>query len=128
MLTLDPENSFHAWTTCCNTHLYEREEDFPDGYALRPDRVVDFMHLDDTVGKVPATVYTGRDGVTWELYIGTAIAAKMEMIATAIISSTRVKPRVVYSGSLMINSGMRVVRRACRSKSRDSLSSRERAE
>ena len=74
MFTLDPENPFHAWTTCCDTHLYEREQDFPAGYALRPNRTVAFARLDDTVKQVPATVYTDNRGAEWELYIGTAIA------------------------------------------------------
>ena len=74
MLALDPENPFHARTTCCDTHFYEREEDYPDDYALRPGRTVAFVHLDDTVKKVAATVHTDQSGVEWELYLGTTIA------------------------------------------------------
>jgi len=76
MFTLDPENPFHAWTTCCTTHLYEREKDYPADYGLRPNRITEFTHLDDTVKRVPATVYTDDRGVEWELYIGTTIAHK----------------------------------------------------
>jgi len=70
----DPDNPYHAVTQCCRKHLYGREQDFPPDYDLRPDHTVEFVHLDDTVKKVPACVYTDKAGVQWQLFISTLFA------------------------------------------------------
>ncbi len=76
MFEWDPDNPFHAWTICCKQDLYEREADYPADYALRPNHIARFTHLDETVKQVPATIYTNSSGVKWELYIGPTIAHK----------------------------------------------------
>jgi len=70
-LRYDPKNPYHATTSCCGTELYGREQDFPADYALKPSDVVEFLHLDETMVRVPCTVYKDEDGVEWELFIKT---------------------------------------------------------
>jgi len=65
----DSANPYHAVTVCCKTHLYGR--DYPADYPLKPNSVARFHHLDDTVKEVPCTLYRDRDGVVWQLFIGT---------------------------------------------------------
>ncbi len=70
-LSWDQANAYHATTTCCRTELYGRERDCPANYPLRPNATVTFDHLDGTQVSVPCTVYRDRDGVEWELFLGT---------------------------------------------------------
>jgi len=82
----DPQNPYHAVTKCCGKHLYVREQDFPADYDLRPDTTVRFPHLDDTVKEVPATAYTDKDGVVWQLYISTIFAnRRWEQLNAAVV-------------------------------------------
>lgn len=69
--TLDRDNPYHAVTDCCDTHLYGRQEDYPDGYRLKATETVAFPHLDGTKVEVPCTVYRDKDGVVWELFVKT---------------------------------------------------------
>jgi len=71
---LDPRNAFHATTSCCGQDLYEREEDMPDDYRLRPNSTAEFLHLDGTVKEVPAYEFTDEDGVKWQIFPGTIAA------------------------------------------------------
>ena len=70
----DAKNPYRTTTRCCGKHLYLREQDFPPDYDLRPDSTVSFVHLDDTVKEVPASTYTDKDGVEWQLFISTLFA------------------------------------------------------
>ena len=70
-LAHDPRNPYHATTNCCRTELYGRERDFPPKYALKPNAVASFLHMDDTWAEVPCTVYRESKGVEWELFIRT---------------------------------------------------------
>lgn len=72
----DSANPYHAVTVCCKTHLYGREQDFPADYALKPNSAARFPHLDGTVKEVPCTLYRDRDGVVWQLFIGTLFAQR----------------------------------------------------
>ena len=70
----DSDNPYHTVTNCCGKHLYAREQDFPPDYDLRPGSTVKFLHLDNTVKEVPASTYTDKDGVEWQLFISTLFA------------------------------------------------------
>lgn len=71
-LAFDPKNPYgHATTNCCRTDLYATAKDWPAAYALKPDSVVKFLHLDDTWVEVPCTIYRDKEGVEWELFIKT---------------------------------------------------------
>ncbi len=70
-LVFDRENDWHGTTSCCKTELYGRAQDAPGGYQLHATEEVGFLHLDDTVAKVPCTIYTDQDGVVWELFVKT---------------------------------------------------------
>ncbi len=71
---LDPDNPFHATTACCGQDLYEREQDMPDDYKLRPNSSAEFVHLDGTVKAVPAYEFTDKQGVKWQIFPGTLVA------------------------------------------------------
>ena len=76
-LTFDDANPFdHATTTCCHTELYADEKDFPSDYQLKPESTIRFLHLDEKWVEVPCTLYRDRDGVVWELFIGTRVDHK----------------------------------------------------
>lgn len=71
-LAFDDAKPFdHATTTCCHTELYADEKDFPSDYQLKPDSTARFLHLDEKCLEVPCTLYHDKDGVVWELFIGT---------------------------------------------------------
>jgi len=71
-LTFDGNNPYgHATTTCCGTHLYADEADYPGDYALPVTETVRFLHLDDSWYEAPCAVYEDADGVVWELFIPT---------------------------------------------------------
>jgi len=71
---VDPENPYHAQTPCCHQDLYEREEDMPDDYKLRPNSTAKFLHLDGTVKEVPGYTFTDDEGVKWQIFPGTMTA------------------------------------------------------
>ena len=70
-LRYDPQNPYHATTSCCGTDLYGRVEDAPADYPLKPNTTAKFLHLDESWVEVPGTLYTDKDGVEWELFIKT---------------------------------------------------------
>jgi hypothetical protein len=71
---LDPKNPYHGWTYCCGQDLYERGQDMPADYKLRPNGVAKFPHLDGTVKEVPSYTMTDKQGATWEIFPGTILA------------------------------------------------------
>ena len=71
---VDPANPYHAQTYCCHQDLYEREQDMPADYKLRPNSVAEFPHLDGTVAKVPGYTFTDKQGCQWQIFPGTVVA------------------------------------------------------
>lgn len=72
-LTYDPNNCYHATTTCCRRELWGRKEDMPPDYPLRPTEKVSFQHLDGTMYEDEAAIFTDKEGVIWELFIRTRL-------------------------------------------------------
>ncbi len=71
-LTFDSDAPYrHATTTCCGTHLYADEANYPDDYALPATETVRFRHLDDSWHEAKCAVYEDEEGVVWELFIPT---------------------------------------------------------
>ncbi|MFH1570251.1 MAG: hypothetical protein ABIL09_19825, partial [Gemmatimonadota bacterium] len=63
-----------ATTTCCQTDLFARDEDWPAGSPLKPNGTARFLHLDDTWVEVPCTTHCDPGGNEWELFIPTIFA------------------------------------------------------
>jgi len=70
----DPANPYHGQTYCCRQDLYEREQDFPPDYKLRPNSVAEFAHLDGTVKRVPGYTFKDKEGCEWQIFPGTVVA------------------------------------------------------
>ena len=73
-VSLDSQNPYHGKLGCCGQDLYEREQDMPADYKLRPNSTAEFLHLDGTVKEVPGYTFTDKDGVKWQIFPGTMVA------------------------------------------------------
>jgi len=99
-------NPFHATTACCNQDLYEREQDFPPGYKLRPNSSAKFVHLDGTVHEPSAYTFTDKHGVTWRLFIGTVVThtrwERAASIAVGFMNQYRGTANPLYAHKLAV--------------------------
>ena len=63
----DKKNPDKAVTACCKKELYRAN--YPADYKLKPNAYASFRYLDDSIRKIPCTIYKDKDGNEWELFI-----------------------------------------------------------
>lgn len=63
----DAKNPDKAVTGCCKTELYR--DNYPADYQLKPNAYASFRYLDDSIRKIPCTLYKDKYGNEWELFI-----------------------------------------------------------
>jgi len=63
----DAKNPDKAVTGCCKTELYRTG--YPADYRFKPNAYASFRYLDDSIRKIPCTIYKDKDGNEWELFI-----------------------------------------------------------
>ncbi|MBO5724257.1 MAG: hypothetical protein J6S58_05450 [Lentisphaeria bacterium] len=63
----DKKNPDKAVSSCCKTELYRKN--YPANYKLKPNSYATFRYLDDSIRKIPCTLYKDKYGNEWELFI-----------------------------------------------------------